>query len=91
MYIYICVIIILYMFVNTVDNSKIPCMSLFSAELISILVKLRPHSCLSEESYKNYINLLLSVFYLATRNLPELKHLVSFVYLIFFIFICVPS
>lgn len=46
-------------------------------ETVDILVSEQPMDCcLSKDGYKNYISLLLSVFYLATRNLPELKHLV---------------
>ncbi|KAL7639482.1 UNVERIFIED_CONTAM: hypothetical protein RMT77_009983 [Armadillidium vulgare] len=45
-------------------------------ETVDILVSEQPMDCcLSKDGYKNYISLLLSVFYLATRNLPELKHL----------------
>ncbi|XP_071551876.1 origin recognition complex subunit 5 [Panulirus ornatus] len=45
-------------------------------ELIEILLKLRPTSY-SEEFYRNYVSLVLSVFYLATKDLPELKHQVQ--------------
>lgn len=45
-------------------------------ELVDILLKQRPSSH-SVEFYKNYIKLVLSVFYLATKGLPELKHQVQ--------------
>ncbi|XP_045618796.1 origin recognition complex subunit 5 [Procambarus clarkii] len=45
-------------------------------ELVDILLKQRP-STHSEKFYKNYVNLVLSVFYLATKGLPELKHQVQ--------------
>ncbi|MPC45346.1 Origin recognition complex subunit 5 [Portunus trituberculatus] len=45
-------------------------------ELLKILEKLRP-STASEEFFKNYISLVLSVFYHATRDLSELMHQVS--------------
>ncbi|XP_050715417.1 origin recognition complex subunit 5-like [Eriocheir sinensis] len=45
-------------------------------ELREILQKLRP-STASEEFFGNYISLVLSVFYHATRDLPELMHQVQ--------------
>lgn len=45
-------------------------------ELLEILQKLRPPTA-SEEFFRNYISLVLSVFYHATRNLAELMHQVE--------------
>lgn len=45
-------------------------------ELLKILEKLRPPTT-SEEFFKNYISLVLSVFYHATRDLAELMHQVQ--------------
>ncbi|KAG0710203.1 Origin recognition complex subunit 5 [Chionoecetes opilio] len=45
-------------------------------ELQEILQTLRP-STASQEFFKNYISLVLSVFYLATRDLAELMHQVQ--------------
>lgn len=45
-------------------------------ELVRILVTRRVTDY-SEEFYTNYVNLVLSVFYHATKSLPELKHLVQ--------------
>ncbi|KAK4295591.1 hypothetical protein Pmani_031859 [Petrolisthes manimaculis] len=48
----------------------------YKNEVMEILVKLKPEKY-SEEFFKNYINLVLSVFYVATKDLPELKHQVQ--------------
>lgn len=42
-------------------------------EVVEILARLKPEKY-SQEFFKNYINLVLSVFYVATKDLPELKH-----------------
>lgn len=42
-------------------------------EIVEILARLKPEKY-SKEFFKNYINLVLSVFYVATKDLPELKH-----------------
>lgn len=47
---------------------------------MEILQKLRPPTA-SEEFFRNYISLVLSVFYLATRDLAELMHQVCVYYL----------
>lgn len=52
------------------------CFDIHTDELVEILLKSKP-TAYSEEFYKNYINLVLSVFYHATKGLPELKHQAS--------------
>lgn len=45
-------------------------------ELLKILLTVKP-STYSEEFYTNYVNLALSVFYLASKSLPELRHMIE--------------
>ncbi|XP_068200889.1 origin recognition complex subunit 5-like [Palaemon carinicauda] len=42
-------------------------------ELVEILMKGQPSTC-SDYFYKTYVNIVLSVFYLASKSLTELKH-----------------
>lgn len=45
-------------------------------ELLKIMLTIKP-SKYSAEFYSNYVNLALSVFYLASKSLPELRHLIE--------------
>lgn len=46
------------------------------------------HEGYSEEFYKTYLNMFLSVFLGATRDLNELRHLVRQFQFLFFLLIC---
>ncbi|CAL4122549.1 unnamed protein product, partial [Meganyctiphanes norvegica] len=45
-------------------------------QLLKILLTGKPTNY-SEEFYTNYVNLALSVFYLASKSLPELRHMIE--------------